>query len=492
MKKYTLCFTIVVCASVYAQVDRTELGQDLPSVSFSNYTGTHTRIDTWDQIRSIGYDLGLAIRNGASQAGTPNRYFVIHTQTPPEDNRLDADIVGLGPGVLVDHIRNLRLIIQGYLEAAYQYTAADARLLAEYITVYNAVYRSEWEYFQNRYKPSVLGYITPDYVGLATYYGDWAGQTFIVVPLGTSEPGSLSAVDTSIISDARVVEEIRNEDDKGIDLRKEMVDLKEREAAEAERSATERGNPQRVVQTTPAREPTPAQTGGARQNTGNQNNQNNQNQQSARAPSQPSGNPAGNSGTGSDQGLVRRADPSEQNQQEAARQATERAEQKMTEAQQERELIAFDQGKIVNAPPLMPEGIVALVLTSNDSPLGYLVKIDPSSGKELKRAPLNTVNVRTVTVVGGRIFVIAGAERLIRLAEIDRDNLVFVREGADSLSRNSLLWHNNTDIYAITSDGYIARFTMELVKQAQSTIQVHPYAAVLFQGEKLLTQRSNG
>ncbi|MHB9295851.1 hypothetical protein PilKf_01603 [Pillotina sp. SPG140] len=51
---------------------------------------------------------------------------------------------------------------------------------------------------------------------------------------------------------------------------------------------------------------------------------------------------------------------------------------------------------------------------------------------------------------------------------------------------------NTSTIYAITTDSYIARFTMELVKQAQSTIQVHPYAAVLFQGEKLLTQRSNG
>jgi hypothetical protein len=47
----------------------------------------------------------------------------------------------------------------------------------------------------------------------------------------------LSAIDTSVISDKSVVDEIREAPDQGLDTRKAMVELKEREADEAEKKA---------------------------------------------------------------------------------------------------------------------------------------------------------------------------------------------------------------------------------------------------------------
>ncbi|MDR0637078.1 MAG: hypothetical protein LBF87_08370 [Treponema sp.] len=224
---------------LFAQVNTNELQQGQGSIEFYNYTGPVTRIDTVAQIRNIGYEQGLAVRRGVTRSGATNRYFVIHSVTAPEGERMDADIFGLGAGVGVDHIRNLRLIIQGYLEGAYNYSVADARLLAQYITIYNAFYRGNWNFFSSRYKQAVLGNLSADRVGLSVRFDEWPGRTLIVIPLGNASPGSLSAIDTSAVSDEGVLEELRRDPNQGLDVRKEMVELKEREADEAEALAAD-------------------------------------------------------------------------------------------------------------------------------------------------------------------------------------------------------------------------------------------------------------
>ncbi|MDR3138362.1 MAG: hypothetical protein LBT95_01680 [Treponema sp.] len=117
------------------EVDTAELEQNQAPVVFLNYEGPHARIDTLEQIRNIGYFLGTAARGGTLRPGQTGRYFVIRSLSAPEGDKLDADIFGLGVDVGVDHIRNLRLIIQGYLEGTYAYSPEDAKLLSGYITV---------------------------------------------------------------------------------------------------------------------------------------------------------------------------------------------------------------------------------------------------------------------------------------------------------------------------------------------------------------------
>ncbi len=50
----------------------------------------------------------------------------------------------------------------------------------------------------------------------------------MVIPLMTGSAGSLSAVDTTSITDENVIGEMRQQDDMGLGDRREMVDLKER------------------------------------------------------------------------------------------------------------------------------------------------------------------------------------------------------------------------------------------------------------------------
>jgi hypothetical protein len=111
---------------------------------------------------------------------------------------------------------------------------------------------------------------------------------------------------------------------------------------------------------------------------------------------------------------------------------------------------------------------------------------------------MNTVNTRTVTFSGTRIFAIAGINQgngAIRLVEISNDTLEMLKQGDDDINANSLLWVNGSSFYAITvvnGKNYLARFDNNLAKQAQSTVEVHSFASCLFQGDRVLTQGTNG
>ena len=144
MQKYRILTLIIIfagiAATVYAQVDQNELQKDLPQVVFINYVGPYAKIDTKEEIRQLGVVLGRQVftgENGYAQtianmtseqkraysykieAGAKGRYFVIHCVSGPESEKIDADIFGLGVDTGVDHVRNLRTIIQGYLQNAY-------------------------------------------------------------------------------------------------------------------------------------------------------------------------------------------------------------------------------------------------------------------------------------------------------------------------------------------------------------------------------------
>jgi hypothetical protein len=489
---------------MHAQIDQGELEKSQLPVEFINYEGPHARIETRAQIRGIGAGLGQSLRSGVSRTGLNSRYFVIHSESPRDGDKLDADIFGLGVDTGVDHISNMRLILQGYLEEAYGYGERDAALLARYVTIYNAVYRGHWDYVNARYKGPVLGNLTPEKAGLSIRYDEWPGQTLMLVPLGPGGADSLSALDTSSLGDSRVVEELRKEDDRGLEDRKEMVDLKEREAEEAEqRAVVEReaiGEEEQRI----ARER--ARAAEERQQIAGERQQNREDLAAGRTT-------AGESRQ-REQDLDRREEAADQKEQELGRreeavaerreeaQRTEEfAGQKREEAQQEREGIAGDQQDIISredGAALKTQGILGAVIEVPDTSLGRLLRLDASSGRELARSPLDTVNVRTLSSEEGNILAIAGETRgngAIRLIEIKEDTLEMLKQGDDDIHPESLLWINGSDLYAITvyqEKTYLGRFNTDLARQARSAAPVNPRAGVLFDESRIVTQREDG
>ena len=588
-------------------VNREELERNQATVNFINYEGPHSRIDTVEQIRNIGVELGRAIKNGATRAGAGNRYFVIHCIGEVDGEKFDADVFGLGVDVGVDHIRNLRLIIQGYLQGAYDYSASDAALLSRYVTIYNAVFRGDWNFFTTRYKNIVVENLVQEKAGLSIRYDEWPGQTLMTIPLGTGSPGSLSAIDTSGLTDPSVIDSMRSDEGRGIEDRQDMVDLKEREADEANQSATlqreaiaeEEKNiqrdqeesrlaqqrleqeqrrteqqrqdaerrqqeaerqrqeaerqrqeaerqrqeaeqqrqqaqqdeaagtitPEESQQRQQQAQETEQQARLAQQQAAQQEQQARERQQQVaqeqKAIEQRQTELAQEQEAAEQRQaeLAQREEEQEQRRQEA--EATQqRADQKTQEAQEERQQIAKDQQEMIDsgstagaatetttgtavasttpAASARVNGLLAAGILQTNSSLGRLLRVDPNNGSTVQTSAMTSVNTRTVILSGSRIFAIAGINRgnaAIRLVEISNDSLDMLKQGDDDIHQNSLLWANGSNLYAIAvvnDKNYLARFDLNLAKQAQSTVEVHPFASCIIQGDRVLTQKTDG
>ena len=240
------CFALVIAVMSFAQnvnVDELRSAGDENAVVFESYEGPHTVIESRAAITAIGTRLGDRMKAaGSENAGTygsGEKYTLVHAVDPDQPGKLDADILILNASSSVDHITNLRRIISGYLQAGYGYSADDAATIAVFVTVYNAVYRGKLDTFRSKYKDVVMETLTATKCGLSLKWREWPGNTQIVIPLGDYEEGGLSSVETSVISDKNVVQSMREEDGKGIEDRKNMVDIKEREAEAAEAKAQE-------------------------------------------------------------------------------------------------------------------------------------------------------------------------------------------------------------------------------------------------------------
>ncbi|MCL2410725.1 MAG: hypothetical protein FWC97_03685 [Treponema sp.] len=520
MKSLRILIAVIILTVVttlgFTQVYQDEM-RDLPPVTFINFEGPHAWVNTREEIRQIGVALGLQLteRTGvvqqerqamtvqqrlahtySFQVGQLNRYFIIRSTGGTDDGRLNADIIGIGVDAAVDHVRNLRVIIQGFLQAAYNYSANDALLLAEYITIYNAVYRGNWDYFSNRFQPQVVSHLTRERVGLSIRFDEWPGQTLMVIPLG---PPGISAVDIAAIASERVIEEMRREDDQGIPQRQQLVELLEREADIAEQRAQEEHEVirQEEIQIAEERaqiEEERTQIEEERQQIQEEQNEGIITEEQARE---------------AEQELEEREQELEEREQELAEREEELeerreqaqmledfAEQRMEQAQQHREEIAEDQQTMISQEII--SGVHGVALNTNDPAMGRVLLLNPADGSELRRSPLDTVRTRTVTVLGGRILAVAGeatGRGAIRLIELNPNSLEMARQGDHDIYTSSLLWVNGNDLYAITVDinnTYLGRFNTNLQMLARSQTMIHPEASIIIQQGLLLTQRPDG
>ncbi|MBN2551586.1 MAG: hypothetical protein JXB06_02400 [Spirochaetales bacterium] len=202
-------------------------------IVFINYEGPYDRIDTADEIKGLGWYLATVLDRNKDRASFLLKYSVIRAIDPSEQGKFDADIFCLDRDAKVDHIDNVRRILAGYLEGAFDYPAEDARTLARFTTIYNAVHRGQLEYLSDKYKNLVLSHLTRQNAGLSTRYFEWPGATRMLIPL-TAEAGKgvLGSLSTTELTEEQVIEEMRRQEDMGLEDRKDMVELKEREVEE--------------------------------------------------------------------------------------------------------------------------------------------------------------------------------------------------------------------------------------------------------------------
>ncbi len=502
MLKKFLTFFIFLTGTVFfsfaQNVNENELkSADGTTIVFENYEGPHSVIDTISAIDAIGSSLGKRVTDaGKEKAGTfggNEKYSVIHAVDPEEKGKLDADIIIINEDATVDHIRNLRRIIASYLSQVYGYSPSDASTVATFVTVYNAVYRNQIDSFSEKYKGAVIKNLSNEKCGLSVKWSDWAGKSQIVIPLGEYEEGGLSSVETSVISDKKVVESMREEDDRGIDERKNMVDIKEREAEAAEEEAQEAAkeeaegkkalSEQKQVQNQAEKnakekqkEADEAQTKADEAKKEAEADPNNKQKKKEAEAAQKEADSKQKEADEANKQAASEKKKTEETQKKVddsakrAEESQQKADKKSDEAQSERKEIAKDQQEIIAEERKQAEDgtVIGLRIVKETDYLSSLVKVNAKNGKLVKESPVKVIRGRTIIEVnnptidgnvGGasQFFMAICGENTgkgaIKLCLLDALSLEIQKESEEKVSKASVLINGGENFYCVVENG---------------------------------------
>lgn len=521
----------LISTSLFAlEVNEPELrstgGADV--IQFQNYTGPHKVIETVAAINSIGTGLGNSVASDVNRAGTINpgaKYSVIHAIDPSESGKLDADIILINASATVDHIKNLRRIIASYLTAAYGYSAQDASTVATFVTVYNAVYRGKLDVFQSKYKNVVTKNLTAEKCGLSTKWSDWPGASQIVIPLNDLS-GGLSTVDTSVISDSTVVQSMQEEDDKGVDSRKEMVDIKEREAENAAEKAVEaqkkadaeKENLKEQQQTQKEAEKKAEEKKQEAQEARKEADANPDDKEKQQV-AEKKEEEAKEAEEKAEEEKQKTEEQEEvvQNAQEEADKQQAIADQKQEEAQQERLEIAKDQQKLVDdqLSEANANAVIGLTITDAAEKLSGMVKVNGATGEQMRTSPVTVIRARTILPVSNpdlsgadvdtekvdaseMYLAICGENKnngAVKLCLLDTNKMEIQKESAESLSEDSVLVNDGADYYVVIVDGInsvVAKYDKSLNLQLKSSENVMSSTPITVTEKGLVVTDANG
>lgn len=530
MKKILSVFlvSLLISTNIFAlEVDKTELqSTKSTTIEFISYTGPHKIIDSVEAIKGIGNSLGKEIapsRDTSKTANLGNKYTVIHAIDENETGKFDADIIFINKDANVDHITNLRRIISAYLVSAYDYSEADADTLAVFITVYNAVYRGDLDSFKNKYKDVVVKNLSSNNCGLSVNYKDWPGASEIVIPLYDVKNGGLSTIETSVISDKKVVESMKEDDDKNIESRKEMVDIKEREAEESQEKANTAQK--KAVEEQKKLKEEKQKTEEAKAEAKEAEKKSEQARAEAEeAKKEAEANPEDEELQKVAEEKQEEAEAAEQEaeekqealeeQQEAeaaqeekteeakeeAKTEQERADKKQTEAQTERKDIAKDQQIVQNneIKEASTPSSYGIVLTDEANILSKLVKFNSETGEVIKSSPVTVIRNRTIYKTPDAYIAIAGENEgngTIKLVLIDIETMEIFAESEETVSDTSVLVNDGNEYYCVINyddDWVVGKYDETLALKLKSKVNVKQSTPITVTESGIVVTDENG
>ncbi len=493
MTVFLLAGVLSVLHAETVYLDELQKAADTGSIVFENYSGPHNKIDTVDEIRGIGRFLGRDAGTVTMRSDYFGKYRILHIIDPAETGKLDADVFILEPSATVDHIKNLRRIIAGFLEAAYDYTPAQADLLSEFITVYNAVHRGDMTYFKSVYKNAVVRELKAEKTGIALKYTEWPGNTMMLIPL-TPQAGTdvLSDLNTDILSDKDVIKQMQTEPDMGIDKRQELVDLKDQEV-DQKRQAIEEDRKQiqdREAELTSQKESLQQEAEQLKDQTTDE----------ARNRKQEIKDELQNI-TEEEKQLTDQKDNLDQ--QEKA------VEQREAQIVEERQQIAEDQMTIIESEGKKDSTSVGTTAAVKTVPFlklaggagiytGQLLLIDTVNGDIVKQSETDSIRLRGYSYNGKQILSVAGssgADRIVSLVRIDPATLEVTASGTAEVFTESAVIVSSGKIYAVVKDSdkwKIGIFNSNLELQSVSTSEVFPVTDIVISGTDVLAQDNLG
>lgn len=510
MKRLCVCLVILVAATAPAlDVAENELETiENTSVEFVNYEGPHRKIETAEEIEAIGLDLGRNVDSEFAVYDYAGKYRIIHAVDPSATTGLDADIFLILGTAEVDHIDNVRLILKGFLKSGYGYTDDDGALLAEFVTIYNAVYRKEIDYYAGKYKRIVMENVTAETVGMATVYSEWPGRTQIVIPLtdGATE-GGVGSLDTDALTEQPVIDQMREQDDRGLQSRKDITELKEREVEEEQRKIEQESEALEEEQQEIASERERLEEEREELARERQEAEQAGDQEAAERVAQREAEVAG-----AEEDLSQREEEAVAKEEELAQRETEQQE-RVERIQEEREEIAEDERELVGQDAAVDQRTTATATSAAalaravmflkqrriaDEVLGQLLLIDIRNGSVISESALNTIRNREYHEVGNSIVAIAGTtggQAAVRLVKMNRDTLQVTAESDVDVFPDSRVAVNGSHIYVVTEhqDSYrLARFDDSLLLRQRSDEDVLSVTNIVVADSELVLQRPDG
>lgn len=500
MKRLFLLLGILVSIVSLGAVEIVETELEKVSgeaIEFFNYEGPHEKIETDRQIRGIGAGLSDSIRNGVEGAVSRSgaffdKYRILHIVAPAEEAGLNADIFIIEADAQVDHIDNIRRIISGYIQSFYSISQARADALSVFITYYNAIYRGDMEYLRGVYNQRVLKELDAEKVGMSRRYTEWPGQSQIIIPL-TELAGEPALSAETLGGDDKVVEELRKQEDRGVEERKEVVELREEQLEEEKKQLEEEREKiqEREEAVTEEKE-----------------------EEAASAQDTPLEGEvtADEEATATEEEVSVEKEEIAEKEQELAEREEKIAEERESIAEDQKEIIAKEEAEKRTqeeeriAEEEQPEAAARessvespflMVDERNGSFFGTLVLVN-EEGLISQRSTINTIRSRNFPLYQDTLYAIAGEDnppRTVRLIALNSDTLEMVDESEVDLFSGSSLFLLDTSLYAVVNeDGeyYLGRFSLDLDLEARSQVEVARYTALMFLEDTILVQSPNG
>ena len=530
-----ILFFFTAALSLFAlEVNSDELSRGkYGDISFTNYGGPHDEIDTVEEIIGIGEYLGNQLLLEDQERGDyRGKYRVIRVVSPEIESGLDADIFIILPTAEVDHIDNLRRMIAGYFMSYYKYNREDSLLLAEFVTLYNAAYRQDMGFFRERYKDPVINELEPDKAGLSTRYDEWPGQSMLLIPLTKQarSEGDLGSLDSDELTEEKVEEDLQSREDKGVESRKEMVELKEREVqkekedleeekeeiAEEEKEVVEKEEQiQKKEEEIEQKEKEIAEKKEELEEEKQQVEESGTEEEKKELAKK-------EEELKEDEEQLKKEKEKVEEEKEEAEKQKEEVEEKKEEVQEreekveerekdikeDREEIAKDTKETLEKEEEIEESrkeeainseeaeyIYFLVLREEEGePMGKFVLLNTVTGDIASTSRVTTIQNRRFDVFEDNLLVVA-SEGSSNLFLINPNNLkVEVKSDTEVFKESSVLI-NGPNIYAVVEDGSnwkIGKFNGNLELTATSSIAVTPYTVILFNKNRLFVQKDYG
>ena len=472
-------------------------------IEFINYEGPHAKIETIEQIKSIG--AALSTRTDVSEALESERryagkYRILHIVAPAEASGYNADIFIIEADAMVDHIDNVRRILAGYIEATYGLSAQRAAALAMFTTYYNAIYRGDMDYFREHYSAPVVEELSSEKVGLSRRYNEWPGATQIVLPL--TQLAGAEAPSAETLSTDEVVEEVREREDKGVEERKEIVEMREEELDEDRRQLEEDREQQAEEQPEATGEEEQAEEAPAEQPETEQTaeEQPTDQQQAEQAPADEEEDDL----QAREEELAQREEDiaeeresiAEDQQEliEEAQRAEEEAQRAEEEAAEEEAEDAAPAEAAETAAPPAPQLVPFILFREQNNELFGRMALIKANGQAETQSTLNTIRSREYVDVDGMFVVIAGETtppRAVRLVGLSPETLEMELESEIDVHPKSTLLAANDRIYCVIAEAgsyYLGAFNTQLELETRSEQPVVPYSWLKVEDGVLMVQ----